>query len=210
MLSGECYAMTFSQPVKIGKIFFVNLPGFKFKQASHNDGVLSTSTRNVQKDIYDHGVARFGDGGEAVYFHYKYRTFIANKNGQNTISEGYTKFGSTDINNTVDIGILSPELLKVKTDTGITLYVLEDDYDVAEDHGYIVFGKRADGKFVKYFNTYEIREKYFGSRGCAIDKITFNSDTIVIPYSLRLNDEYKYVKKASFASSGTIKRNGLV
>ena len=172
----SAFAMTFSQPVKIGQIGYLNQGGFELSSASSNKGEpIVVRGRTLSKK----GVAIFGDGSDALYFHYALGT--REKRGLDIV----TAFGGNDIKNTISItNMKMPDLYKISTDQKITLYSIEDGNDLDEEDRYILIGKRADGVFVEYFDTDKIRQRYFGKQwsGIRFYDIKFQGNTIVIRY----------------------------
>ena len=192
-ISSNCFAMKFSQPIKVGKINYANMGGFIFHQVSKNDGVLVNEKYAAKRQTYDHGVARFSEGIDALYLHYD--AYKANVKGRkvNIISYGFAKFGSNDINNTVNINIMGPEIFKITSNEGITLYSINDSYDLREEFTYTLIGKRKNGKWVKYFNTNDIVEKYFGKSGYWLKNFIVHDDVISIYYELYSNGDYRNI-----------------
>ena len=176
----SAFAMTFSQPVKVGRIACISGGGFFFENASANNGTLSKYGRGK---AYDTGVARFGEGKDSLYFHYRYGDW------QKKIS-WIMLFGSEDKDNTVSVDILATEILKI-TGNNLTFYLISDGYDLAENNILTLIGKKSDGTWVKYFDTLSIGKKYFGSGnnkgirtqwGLSFYKPETKGDTIIIHY----------------------------
>lgn len=182
-ISSNCFAITFSQPVKIGAIVYANMGGFVFKQVSHNDGTLRNDRGSIQRKAYDHGVARFSEGSDALYLHY-----TAYKNAN---ERGFSKFGASDIDNTINVNIMIPEIFKITSNEGITLYAINDSYDLPEEFTYTLIGRRKDGKWVKYFDTNDITAKYFGKSGYWLKNFIVNGDNISIYYELYSKGYYR-------------------
>ena len=178
----SAFAMTFSQPVKVGRILGANMGGFVFDNATVNNGTLSKHGRGK---AYDTGVARFGEGKDALYFHYRYGDW------QRKIS-AIMLFGSDDKNNTVPVNVMVADILKINGSNNKIFYVIEDGYDLAEESWYTLIGKKSDGTWVKYFDTVTVGKTYFGSGdnknmrtqwGLAFYKPETKGDTIIIHYS---------------------------
>ncbi|MEE1362947.1 MAG: hypothetical protein U0K23_10245 [Selenomonadaceae bacterium] len=143
-------AMTMGESVKVGDIVGVNIGGFRFKQCNSNKGALAPS-RNTYKDKYISGVATFGTLSDKLHLYYQ------DGSGKNR----FTKFGGADINNTYDIEVILMSIDEIKTDEGITLYLLNDGYEYYDSVEYTLLGRRPDGKYVKYFSTKETVMNYF-------------------------------------------------
>lgn len=192
LLSAQCFAMTFSQPVQVGKISYANMGGYIFSQVSQNDGVLGKDRGSVQRKAYDHGVARFSDGYDALYLHYD--AYKANVRGKtvNVISYGYAKFGASDEKNTINVGIMMPEIFKITSDEGLTFYSINDSYDLPSEFTYTLIGRRKDGVWVKYFDTNDIAKKYFGNRqDYWLKTLSVKGNIISIYYELYNNGNYR-------------------
>ena len=174
LFSGSCFAMQFSQPVKVGGICVdqTGKQGILIENASYNDGDYYTKARKDNRSTYGKGVARFGNGEDALYVHYNYYTDF-----------GKFYFGGEDKQNT----IIPPNVLtiydifRINTDEGITIYPLYKFYGPESE--YIIIGRRADGKFIKYIDTEELTRRYFGTDSYIIYRnLSTKGDTLIIEY----------------------------
>ena len=163
IISSNCLAMTFSQPVEIGSVGGTPQGGFSIKGASYNNG---TSYKNGQLDkewgkLYEKGIARFGNDVDALYVHYD---CSPNKNIE--YWDAYSpKFGDKDAKRTVSLMAGEGEyvtIYKIKNTGDVTLYLLRSQGSVAGTTIYVLLGRRSDGVFVKYFDMEDINIKYFG------------------------------------------------
>ena len=181
MISSSCLAMTFSQHVKLGSIVFINAPGFSFHDVTSNNGTKIESRR--AGNYFSQGVARFGDGNDALFFHYKQVT------REKRYNDMITAFGSENIRNTVNITIKMPRIHKINSDNGIIFYLIEDGNDLAEEDRYTLIGKKKDGTFIEYFDTDKIRKRYFGQQwqGIWFKSLKANENTIIINYQRNLD-----------------------
>lgn len=173
LFSGNCFAMQFLQPIEIGAVGIMQSGGggVSIDGANYNSGKFYTKYRKDNTRGYEKGIARFGDGEDALYLHYSYR--------------GYLKFGGQDINNTIEDNILISTIYKIKSNEGITLYPIYKTYGPEFD--YLIIGRRADGRFVKYIDTREITKRYFGWNGNSVSPIVYldiytQGDTLILPY----------------------------
>ena len=173
LFSGNCFAMQFLQPIEIGAVGIMQSGGggVSIDGADYNSGKFYTKYRKDNTRGYEKGIARFGDGEDALYLHYSYR--------------GYLKFGGQDINNTIEDNILISTIYKIKSNEGITLYPIYKTYGPEFD--YLIIGRRADGRFVKYIDTREITKRYFGWNGNSVSPIVYldiytQGDTLILPY----------------------------
>ena len=173
LFSGNCFAMQFLQPIEIGAVGIMQSGGggVSIDGANYNSGKFYTKYRKDNTRGYEKGIARFGDGEDALYLHYSYR--------------GYLKFGGQDINNTIEDNILISTIYKIKSNEGITLYPIYKTYGPEFD--YLIIGRRADGRFVKYIDTREITKRYFGWNGESASPVMYRNlsvknDTLIIEY----------------------------
>lgn len=170
LLSENCFAMQFSQPIEIGKIF-TPTGGVKMVNASYNKGSYWREFDKNNTKSYEKGIARFDKGQEAIYVHYDlYGAFY---------------FGGEDKNNTIEDNFLSYDIYKINTNEGIIIYPLYKSY--GPEANYLIIGKRADGRFVKYIDTNELSQRYFGWNGKSISPIIYpklytQNDILVIEY----------------------------
>ena len=183
-------AMTFQQPVKVGR---VSIPiqrggyGLVIEGATYNDG--SYFRKYIKDSIgYDKGLAKFGDGDDALFFHYNYGATFENSKS-NFVSKSHFKFGDKNVSNTIaDIGVGSGgEILQIKTDEGITFYSIRFMYQTSD---LTLIGRRKDGKWVKYIHSKDISKMYFGGKdgyrepnGVIYEQVTVQGDTLIMQYS---------------------------
>ena len=171
--------MKFSSPVEIGKFGAGEFTrgGCLIDNASY---ISETPTKKYERDknrwVYFKGTARFGDGDDALYFHYDM--------GMN--KSPHYKFGSNDINNTLPYeNEYGATIFKINANNGHTMYFLRKVYNAPAPYKqYTLIGRRPDGKWVKYFDTELLCKQYLGdSLNASIQNITMNGDTIVANYS---------------------------
>ena len=181
ILSSNCFAMIFSQPINTGgSIMFMQAGGgMRITNATYNDGDFYRNNRNM----YGKGMARFGNGEDALYVHY---------NAYNISNDDKVYFGGKDIRNTVPIEsfVFGEEIFKITTNESITFYMIHTSYDLPDETWWTLIGRRKDGVWVKYFESAEIEKKYFSSHGnvwegqsICCDNFRVNGDTIIIEYS---------------------------
>ena len=194
IMSANCFAMRFSQPLETGfSIIKTQVGGGTIvKNATQNNGDFYKRTYNGQTIVFDgkgknnlvkygKGVASFGKGADALFAHY----------------DSYSKdskvyFGGQNIKNTIPIDsmIYGEEIFKIATDEGITFYMIHTSYDLPDETWWTLIGRRKDGVWVKYFSSLEVTKKYFGKQGnvwnglsICCDNFRVNDDTIIIEYS---------------------------
>ena len=181
ILSSNCFAMIFSQPINTGgSIMFMQAGGgMRITNATYNDGDFYRNNRNM----YGKGMARFGNGEDALYVHY---------NAYNISNDDKVYFGGKDMRNTVPIEsfVFGEEIFKITTNESITFYMIHTSYDLPDETWWTLIGRRKDGVWVKYFESAEIEKKYFSSHGnvwegqsICCDNFRVNGDTIIIEYS---------------------------
>lgn len=204
IFSSKCFAMTFSQPVEIGKVGGQPVGGFWIKGATQNSG---TSYKNGQFDkewktkLYEKGIAIFGNGKNPLYLHYD-----CSKNKNRGYQDAYSpKFGNKNATKTVSLGAGEGQAVhvsQIKNDGNITLYLLCGEGPVAGTVDYVLLGVRADGAWVKYFDTREITDKYFGENLGLTKKPWYRNflcrgDTLTISYE-RHQGKRGYVNEGEF------------
>ncbi|WP_304066054.1 hypothetical protein [Megamonas hypermegale] len=141
LFSGNCFAMQFSQPVQIGAFGQFPNQGFTFYYGTIiNSGVYFDE--NDEEKGYKKGIARMGDGKDALYFHYD-------------LDKDIFKFGDKDIKNTLDRKYFVYNVYKINTDAEIVIYPINPPLM------YTFIAKMPNGKFIKYIDTEEITKKYF-------------------------------------------------
>lgn len=169
-------AMSFSQPLKIGWIGISQKDGgFACRNASSNNGDYYTVYNKNNKFSYGKGTAKFGKDKDALYVFYDVYT-----------DNDIIRIGGADRKNTVTISILNDWIYKIESDDGITLYPIRFWYGPESD--WRIIGTQKNGKYVKYVDTVEITEKYFGfdirngPSPVLYDIPICKGDTIIIKY----------------------------
>ena len=189
-IASNCLAMTFYQPVKIGHAGHykdTDEGGFVFKGTSYNDGNIIKSNN----DEYGKGLAHWGNGKDALYC--EYDSYLS------STRDDRLKFGGK--NNFVVQEMTGRDILKIKSDEGLTIYVL---YRQFMYFAYLdIIGCRPDGTWVNYINFKKLEKQFFeevskkymidlayGNHGNKLeyyydgDFIYTKDDTIVVLYSL--------------------------
>ena len=186
VISANCSAMTFSQPVEIGKISLAPMGLFEVEGYAYHKGTTSTKKEYAHLNMYEQGLARFGDGEDALYFRYDSNQKVETPNS--VVPEIFSKFGSQDAKNNVQVlpGIPTT-IFRIRTDSGITFYMLSHGDAAGFGTHQTLIGRRKDGTFVKYFETREIKKRYFDSRTASrtsdeLGKIAFEENTMIIRY----------------------------
>ena len=199
LLSTQCFAMAFSQPVKTGFSVIWTGRGMAVRNASANEGEFYKQTykgktrifngsENNNPIMYGKGVARYGNGSDALYAHY---------NSYNMNNDSKIRFGGKDINNTVPISsqVFGEEIFKINTSEGMTFYMIHTTYDLPDETWWTLIGMREDGTWAKYIDSDSVTVKYFGEaaragyayvwKGQSIccDNFRVRGDMIVIEYS---------------------------
>lgn len=86
--------------------------------------------------------------------------------------------------NTFAIGIMLPDIYRIDTDEGITMYLIRDEYDLIFEDRYVVIAHQKDGKWVKYMDSQEIGQQYFGKAGLWAKDFIIEGNKITLPYEL--------------------------
>ncbi len=178
-IASNCFAMTFSQPVKIGSIghyFQSPWEGLPISGESYNSGKPHNERRKLSDGTsaktYEVGIARFGNGDDALYCSYNYK-------------DDYLKFGGKD-NYVLSIGRSAKKIYRIDSDEGLTVYVI----DTLRFGGFNIIGRQKNGNWFSYVNSKVMTDKYFngkmaykGSEGVVYHdgEVKVNGDTIIIP-----------------------------
>ncbi|MBR1645440.1 MAG: hypothetical protein IJ685_01560 [Selenomonadaceae bacterium] len=173
----SAFAMTFQQPVKLGRIGFpVQAPfhGYIIEGATQNDGKAyqeNYKRRNGEYlTTYTQGIARFAD----LYCKYEFgkKIFSMDFGGKNNFI--LTQDGS------------DKEIFSIGNDAGIKLYVIYHTYCVTDLK---ILGTRKDDKWVVYIDSKKISDKYFGGKdayklagGVLYEVPTCAGDTLIVQY----------------------------
>lgn len=177
VISSSAFAMTFSQPQRLGAVWGTPMGGIVIEGASRNDGEIyrmddgkTIPKRRYTADVYSKGMAQFGKGNDALYVHYyNAPTFHA-------------MFGNKDEKNTFDyeMGEIWYEIREIKSDNKLVLYALAN----LTSSNWIILGRKSDGVFVKYLETDDIRKQYFSyPRYVHFNEIYTQGDTITMSYT---------------------------
>lgn len=188
LFANTAAAMTFSQPVKIGgAVRWNQTGGFMVIDATDNI-VEEVFLRNGKAHNFARGVAKFGNETNAVYEHY-----------DTSMNFDTVKVGDSDKNNTISISATTNSIIyEIVNDSRLDFYMIKTGYDIHEDDGYIILGRNLNGRFVKYFDTYEIRKNFFGDyTSVAFGDIKFKGDTIIIIYEKQTSN-YRYARIGEF------------
>ena len=215
-ISSTGFAMSFSQPIHLGHAggypYIGQSPYYKggvfFEGTTYNDGKILQKAKDTKSSSeYDTGLARWGNGKDALYCKYKSYDWYNSKNS--AVSSRYTKhqlnFGGKEQY------LLSEnqwrEISKIETDEGITIYVLYFRYN--QFTSLDILGCRKDGTWVKYIDMGRIIEKYFGKHKMDVVvgdeeslvnvNVTCINDTIEIPYyTVSYSLSYRVTQKGAF------------
>ena len=178
--SSVCYAIQFTQPQQIGSFSFAQggkgAGGIRIENASQNKGDYFTQYNKNNQSSYGKGVARFGNGEDALFIHYN----VYQKAGGTILA------GNKDVKNTYSVGVINQTINVVRSNEGVTIYPIISDY--GPEKAYTVIGRQKDGKFVKFFDTESITNNQFGPGRNGMPPVTYNrlavsGDTFVLYYS---------------------------
>lgn len=175
IFSSNCFAMTFSQPVKIGEVSYNGSPtgGVEIVGAT---SIKNYSTAKNSR-FYGKGIALFGN---SLYFYFNDEYFRQNFNSYGTsLDKKVSRFGGTDVKNSVAIFTLEgkTDIYQIKNDGGIELYLAQTE---TGGGGTIqVFGTTKEGKWVKYFDVSDARKTFGIPRGSYVDEFFVVDDEII-------------------------------
>lgn len=155
VLVSDCFAMQFNNLQKIGE----------FSQGGKSGGYTAVGLTNFS--CKREGVAIFGNNHGKLYIHFGNGNFF--------------KVGSESILNTVDTRLAYTTIYQITTDSDLVLYAIEECEPTGD---YTIVGQRADGKFVKFISTEDIKLQYFGRiyGTYQLAHIKVLGDKIVIPF----------------------------
>ena len=177
-LSTSCLAMTFSQPVKIGSVSDHGIVGggYQFEGAVSNSGTLYV---DKNQKYYKNGTASFGRNSHLIYLHYNDKNYYD--------KQSIRCYGGKNLNNTFRFTqAYGCDFSQIETDIDITLYMIHEWQFDSRGEKYTMLGRMKDGTFVKYFDTWDISERYFDGKyphGYFYDKWYCNGSQITIEYA---------------------------
>ena len=178
--------MTFSQPEKIGEVILAPMGIFDIRGYTSHQGRLCTIPAYKHLKYYEKGLAKFGNGIDALYFHYDSNQMITTPDSK--YPEVFSKFGSNDIKNTIqDVPGIPTIIWLIKTNSEMTFYMIEHGSAAGFGSSSTLIGKNKNGIFIKYFDTYKVKDVYLGENkhrgiGDEWNRFFFQDDTIVIRY----------------------------
>ena len=186
MISANCFAMTFSQPVKIGGIGFPTQSPYHYylvDGATFNNGKSYTENPKFadKRTTYKEGTAVFGNGNDALYCQYSYSVPSANSDDW----RHSFKFGGKN-NYIISIESQYKKIYKIDSNEGLTIYSI---VRISGSEQINIIGRQKDGKWVSYINTEILTNKFFGGKqaykaaaGVHYETPEVQNDTIIIPY----------------------------
>lgn len=190
LMLGDCYAMQFSQIVKIGSVSGNAVGGFTIEGAQQNDGSIYKWTGVDTKPwdiLYEKGVAQYGNKNNALWVYYD----CSNVRVREYWDAYSPNFGNKE--KTVMVSLeagegASVQVNSINNDAGITMYLLCSEMDGKfVSRRYVVMGYDKTGKFVKYIDTQDIIKNYFGEKnammnGIHLEKYYFRRNIFVVEY----------------------------
>ena len=206
MFCGNAFAMQFEHPKYLGGVDIADIPStyFEVHDATYLDAekldlnkVISANAQKAkyyeralkrQKNLYVKGSARFGDGEDSLWMHCNTHLYenLTNNASRTTARPTLFRLGGMDINNTVPVHPYYTTIKLIKSNSPLTLYLLSPAGQTGPSGiTWVLIGKQSDGKFVTFFNSDEIRKKYFGegnTKKIHFDKCKAEKDSIVLYY----------------------------
>ena len=173
MISSNCLAMTFSQPVKLGEIGTpVQAPyhGFVVEGATKNDGAAYKENhehKGKPLTTYTRGTACFDE----LYCRYDFKDDSIRFGGEN--------------NFVLNMNGTYKKIFSIANDAGLKLYAIYYSYRLTDLK---IFGTRKNGKWVVYIDSKKIDDKYFGgNNGGYIGNVRYDvptcaGDTLIVTY----------------------------
>ena len=184
LLSENVSAMTFSQPVKIGKIIYPPSADMVIEDSTYTSNPPSGKFQNQNTYAYN-TIAGFSNGEDSIYVHHMPKHNVN------------PRVGDKDINKSVPIGygLYGFTIYQIPNDSATKLYMIRPDEAMAVVLDYTLVGKKADGTFVKYFSFRDIWNKYVGNNRpngrIFTENVHCEGDSIIIKYT----HYEKHVKK---------------
>lgn len=182
MITSNVFAMTLSQPTKIGEISVAGGPqdGIKISGAT----TVKDYSTIKKSGNYKKGYAIFG---KSLYFYFNKEYYLQNYMSVGTdvkkiqrLDSKVSRFGGTNVKNSVPIFTFEgmTEIYKIENDSGLELYVARSE--TGGGGGVEVFGTTKQGKWVRYFDTIDARKSFGMSSSAYIrDFFTFGDEIIV-------------------------------
>lgn len=176
IVSTDCLAMNFSQPIEIGCVAISQTRGgMRIENAIHNTGDYYTLNDRKNKSSFGRGIAEFGNKDDKLYIHY------------DAYQEDSTVVyvGSKDTSNTLKIHVFNDFIYQINTDSSVILYPIKFFY--GPEVKWQIIGKDKNGKFVKFADIVELLERYYGEIDGLIEcgNLQCYGDTIIISYNIR-------------------------
>ena len=176
--------------------------------ASYNSGNLVTHENNSRYETYLKGLARWGEGKDALYCYYD-TSLSYDASAKNGFINDGLRFGGKD--NYVFSSSRWRTISKIETDEGITLYALYYRYKYYAELA--ILGCLKNGSFVKYIDiNVDFSKKYFGNNfgevnygpedwnksGDISTYIRCQGDTIIVPYFVVGYNPHRTVETGEF------------
>ena len=199
-MTNSAAAMTFSQPVEIGKIHYrKGFDGIWFEGDSwHKDITYYGSS----------GVARFGEGKNALYVYHTTYGFDLYVGGENTaLINSYLNFPSNpkSIEDNLNICEKNKKIIdankrttdgsiyisKIDSTSGKVIYFLYHDYP-PNGSGYMAVGPIENGKWAKYFGTHTYTHEPKTENVDMPSSYYFKGDTIIVEFKNNLSGKKVY------------------
>lgn len=176
IVSNGCLAMNFLQPIEIGCVAISQTRGgMRIENAIHNTGDYYTLNDRKNKSSFGRGIAEFGNKDDKLYIHY------------DAYQEDSTVVyvGSKDTSNTLKIHVFNDFIYQINTDSSVILYPIK--FFCGPEVKWQIIGKGKNGKFVKFADTVELLERYYGEIDGIIEcgNLQCYGDTIIISYNIR-------------------------
>ena len=187
MMSANCFAMNFSQPVNIGAV----------STAGNEDAVTINGATKIDattdnRGNYVTGTATFG----GLYLHFDGAALAEKLRGATestdfaAIYDSVSFFGGSDVKNSVPYYVFegSTGIFRIDNDAGLELYLLTTE--TGGGGSMTVIGLRG-GKWVKYFTTSDARKTYGIDYNFHLTNLHTAGDEIIFTYQLEQADTYR-------------------
>ncbi len=173
LVSGNCFAMTFSTPEKIGTVANYGRPDeVRVAGAAASDGEEVSGGKG--EPVYRKVTARFGEGDDALYYHYD----AGIEQGETGKRQVTSLFGGQTKKNAFFVSPYHCWVYRLLADGKKPFYVLQD-----ARRNYLIVGRKED-RFVKYIDTRALTKKYFPRRHVIYKNLRAQGDTVILEYHI--------------------------
>ena len=169
MTFGNCSAINFSKSAELGNMGQYGPYGITIEGASE---INAEKNNRGKTTTYLKGIARFG---KSLYFYFDFK-------------KNLSKFGGKNFSDAVSVYVLEggTRIYKLQNDQNLEMYLFFTETGAAGS--YKVIGKHKNGKWVTYFDTFDVRREYIGrALGIYLSLYSIQGDTMIFKYTSHEN-----------------------